>query len=369
MNIFFCYHLNKFSGWGTLSLNYISAFKKNNVIVFCNKANSQLKFKQYEVLRDPLKYLKNPFLIFIDSFKLIKIIKEIKNNSKKKISAHILVEPYVLFLIILNKFFKRKIFYCIGTYSNILTSSLKFRVIFRIISSLLTHLIFLSSYSKKMIINKIHVRKSCRILVLNPIIKLTTAITVKKKNKNKNFNIVSVGAIKERKGYHHLIEVMNILINKYKLSIILNIIGEVNERLYFENLKNKITNYKLEKNIFFTGKISDKRLDGFYKNCDVFALLSNQTGHHFEAFGIVYLEALAKGKQIIISKDSGGADIKKIDKRIFVEKPNSYMKISNFIKKIYNNKIIITPRENILIYKKSYENSVNIFNKFKNSFL
>ena len=62
-------------------------------------------------------------------------------------------------------------------------------------------------------------------------------------------------------------------------------------------------------------------------------------------------------------------NIKKIDKRIFVEKPKSYIKISNFIKNIYNNKIIITPKENILIYKKSYKKSVNIFNKFKNSLL
>ena len=178
-----------------------------------------------------------------------------------------------------------------------------------------------------------------------------------------------MGAIKERKGYHHLIEVMNILINKFGLFINLNIIGEVNEGLYFENLKNKIKHYKLEKNIFFTGKISDQKLNGFYKNCDIFALLSNRTGYHFEAYGIVYLEALAKGKQVIISKDSGGIDIKKIDKRIFVEKPKSYIKISNFIKNIYNNKIIITPKENILIYKKSYKKSVNIFNKFKNSLL
>ena len=366
MNIFFCYHLNKYSGWGTLSSNYISMFEKNNAIILCNKANLQLKFKQYEVLKDPLKYLKNPFLVLIDSFKLIKIIKEIKNNSKKEISAHILVEPYVLFLIILNIFFKKKIFYCIGTYSNILTSSLKFKIIFRIISSYFTHLIFLSSYSKKIIINKIYVKKSCKILVLNPIIKLTTAVNSKKKN---NFNIISVGAIKERKGYHHLVEVMDILINKFKLLIVLNIIGEVNEGLYFENLKNKIKNYKLENNIFFTGKISNHKLDSFYKNCDVLALLSNRTGHHFEAYGIVYLEALAKGKQVIISKDSGGIDIKKIDKRIFVEKPNSYMRISNFIKNIYNGKTIITPKENIQIYKKSYEKSVKNFNKFKNSFL
>jgi glycosyltransferase involved in cell wall biosynthesis len=366
MNIFFCYNLDKYSGWGTLAINYINKFKDQKSIIFCNKSNPQIKSKQYEILRDPLIYLKNPFLIIIDTFKLIKILKKIKKNFKEKLTAHILVEPYILFLVFISRFFKKKIFYCIGSYSNILANSFKFKFFFKRALSFTTHLIFLSAYSKKIILDKISIKKSCKIIVLNPIIKLTTSIKNSKKNK---FNILSVGAIKERKGYHHLIEVMNILINKFKLQITLNIVGEINENLYFKNLIKKVKKYKLEKNIFFYGRINNKQLNKFYECCDIFALLSNKNGYNFEGYGIVYLEALAKGKQVIISKESGGIDIKKFNKKIFTTKPNAYKNISNFIKNIYSNKKILTPIENVLIYKSIYKNNINIFNKFKKTIL
>ena len=110
MNIFFCYRLNNFSGWGTLSIHYIKKFKKNNIIVFCNKSNPQFKYKQYSILRNPISYLKNPFFIFIDTYKIIKIIKEIKKKNKQNLNAHILVEPYALLLLFANFFFKKKFF-------------------------------------------------------------------------------------------------------------------------------------------------------------------------------------------------------------------------------------------------------------------
>jgi glycosyltransferase involved in cell wall biosynthesis len=366
MNVFFCYHLDKYSGWGTLAINYINKFKDQKSIIFCNKSNPIISSKQFTILRDPLIYLKNPFLIIIDSFKLIKILKKNKKDFKEELNAHILVEPYILFLILINRFFKKKIFYCIGSYSNILANSFKFKFFFKRALSFTTHLIFLSAYSKKIILDKISIKKSCKIIVLNPIIKLTTSIKNSKKNK---FNILSVGAIKERKGYHHLIEVMNILINKFKLDITLNIAGDVNENLYFNNLLKKIEQYELRKNIFFTGMINNKQLNKLYESCNIFALLSNKNGYHFEGYGIVYLEALAKGKQIIVSKESGGIDIKKFNKKIFTTNPNAYKNISNFIKKIYYNKIILTPKENIFTYKSIYINNINIFNKFKKTIL
>ena len=366
MNVFFCYHLDKYSGWGTLAINYINKFKDQKSIIFCNKSNPIISSKQFTILRDPLIYLKNPFLIIIDSFKLIKILKKNKEDFKEELNAHILVEPYILFLILINRFFKKKIFYCIGSYSNILANSYKFKFFFKKSLLFITHLIFLSTYSKKIILDKISIKETCKIIILNPIIKLTTSV---KKNKKKKFNILSVGAIKERKGYHHLIEVMNILINKFKLQITLNIVGEINENLYFNNLVKKVKKHKLEKNIFFPEKVNNSQLSKFYECCDIFALLSNKNGYNFEGYGIVYLEALAKGKQVIISKESGGMDIKKFNKKIFTTKPNAYKNISNFIKNIYYNKKRLTPIENVLIYKNIYKNNINIFNKFKKTIL
>ena len=73
--LFFTSKLDYKSGWGTLTINYINELEKENIIVFCNKKNSNFNYQQYEILRKPLDYIKNPFLIFIDLFKIKQILK------------------------------------------------------------------------------------------------------------------------------------------------------------------------------------------------------------------------------------------------------------------------------------------------------
>ena len=100
--LFFTSRLDFKSGWGTLTINYINEFKKKDIIIFCNKKNYKLKYKQYEILRGPLEYIKNPLLIIIDYFKIKKILLRYNNY---KIYSHFPVEPYSLFLPLLSKFF------------------------------------------------------------------------------------------------------------------------------------------------------------------------------------------------------------------------------------------------------------------------
>ena len=68
-HFFFVSTLDYKSGWGTLSINYLKELDIKNVIVFCNKKNSNLKFKQIEILSKPLDYLSNPLLLFFDYLK------------------------------------------------------------------------------------------------------------------------------------------------------------------------------------------------------------------------------------------------------------------------------------------------------------
>ena len=94
--LFFTSQLDFKSGWGTLTINYINEFEKKNVIVFCNKKNSTFNYKQYEILRKPLDYIKNPFLIFIDYFKIKNILSK---YTTYKIYSHFPVEPYCQFFL------------------------------------------------------------------------------------------------------------------------------------------------------------------------------------------------------------------------------------------------------------------------------
>ena len=95
MNILFCHKLDKLSGWGTLSLNYIKFFSKDNLIILCNKKNSNLDLKQYEVLREPLEYARNPFKLILDQGIIKEILKKYSKNDN--LNVHYLVEPYIYF--------------------------------------------------------------------------------------------------------------------------------------------------------------------------------------------------------------------------------------------------------------------------------
>ena len=101
-HFFFTSRLDYKSGWGTATVNYLKEFDKNNIVVICNEKNSNHNYKQYNILHKPLEYFKNPFLILIDYFKFIKIIKKFKDH---KICSHFPVEPYSLILPLIKKFF------------------------------------------------------------------------------------------------------------------------------------------------------------------------------------------------------------------------------------------------------------------------
>ena len=95
MNILFCHKLDKLSGWGTLALNYIKFFSKDNLIILCNKKNSNLDIKQYEVLRQPLEYVRNPLKLILDQGIIKEILK--KHSKNDNLNVHYLVEPYIFF--------------------------------------------------------------------------------------------------------------------------------------------------------------------------------------------------------------------------------------------------------------------------------
>lgn len=335
-NFFFVEKLVKNTGWGTLTLNYLRKFNKKNVIIFCVKKNIQYKFKQIEILPGVLELIKNPFLVYFTFKKINKILIKFKKK-KIKLISHFTVEPYVL-LLAFEKLFYKNIYYAIGTYSTVLKNNFSTCYIFKLAIKKISNLIYFSSYTKKKLSEIIDFKKK-NSMIINPAI-------YPKKYRKYNFNkyskttIISVGMLKARKGYHNLIEVMNILINKYNQDINLFIVGKkTSDGTYFSFLSSKIKDYNLSKFIKIKTNVGAIELNKIYKKSHMFALLSEDQKDYFEGFGIVYLEALSYNLPVIFSKQTGAIDLKNIDKSLNFFNPKDFYSIAKYIKNFFKRKI------------------------------
>jgi len=116
--------------------------------------------------------------------------------------------------------------------------------------------------------------------------------------------ILSVGALKPRKGYHISIPAIAEVKKKYP-QVKYYIVGGKPPDIYLEMVKK----YGIENNVVFFENISDEKLTDLYYQSDVFLLPSiTENDNDFEGFGLVYLEASACGEPVIGAFGSGAED-------------------------------------------------------------
>lgn len=119
--------------------------------------------------------------------------------------------------------------------------------------------------------------------------------------------ILSVGALKFRKGYHVSIPAMA-EVKKHYPQIKYLIVGDQSGTNYFNELKKLVKENNLEDNVEFLSGLTDKELAELYCRCDLFLLASVNEGHSFEGFGLVYLEANACGRPALGTLGCGAED-------------------------------------------------------------
>lgn len=120
--------------------------------------------------------------------------------------------------------------------------------------------------------------------------------------------ILSVGAIKHRKGQHVSLEAFNMIKDKYPdLKYVL--VGQYDEKdIYKKSLDEQIERYGIKDRVYFFKNISDEELSVLYLNSSLFILTSVNDDNVFEGFGLVYLEAGAFSKPVIGAFGSGAED-------------------------------------------------------------
>lgn len=115
----------------------------------------------------------------------------------------------------------------------------------------------------------------------------------KKINKNK-LRLLTVGSLTKGKNQALVLQTLPKLSNKFEYRIV----GDGPE---MNNLKKLSKKLKIDQRVKFLGKLVDGKLKDEYKNSDIFVLTSTS-----EAFGLVFLEALASGLPIVTMKSLEG---------------------------------------------------------------
>ncbi len=121
--------------------------------------------------------------------------------------------------------------------------------------------------------------------------------------------ILSVGAIKERKGYHISIPAFAKISKKYSDLKYVIVGPDFKSGSYKKRLEKIIDGNNLRGRVLFLKDLSDKELVSFYENSEFFVLTPvNEMDCIFEGFGLVYLEAGLNKKAVIGVFDCGAED-------------------------------------------------------------
>jgi len=148
---------------------------------------------------------------------------------------------------------------------------------------------------------------------------------------DKDFILITACRLVKRKRIEDLIYAMNYLEERFKLIII----GEGPQKGKIENLIKKLG---IENRVILKGYVSEEEKYSLFSVSDAFIMVSD-----YEAFGIVYLEAMMAGLPVIAGDNGGTKDFIKEDNGFLVSPGDisQIVKIVNELKRDRNKKLKI----------------------------
>lgn len=118
--------------------------------------------------------------------------------------------------------------------------------------------------------------------------------------------ILFVGGVKPRKGVAELVLACASLHTHSSIPFRLDIIGAFQEeKEYIRQLRASIREHGLEDIVTLRGHVAREEVEQAYDEADLFVMLSKVDGVNFEGFGMVFLEANARGIPVIGPNGSG----------------------------------------------------------------
>jgi phosphatidyl-myo-inositol dimannoside synthase len=299
------------SGWGTYSHNAVRglAARHHEVIVLVEKKSGENFCREESVLPNPLSLLNSPVSRILTAWKIYAAVKKHKPDA-----IHVIPEPYALALPVIRMFTALPPWTMVlfGTYGVLPLTQPHTRALMEKIYLQAGGILACSNYtfgqvaaalgqySPPSVLAAVRAKTQMFRLGIDP-----PAVRTRR-DAGEVKRVVFVGEVKERKGVMELLQGFSLFKQQHDIPVQLDIVGNFREDdPYVRTLREYMNKHRLTEHAFLRGRVSNEELEEAYAGADAFAMLSKQRGAHFEGFGMVFLEANARGIPVIGSTGSG----------------------------------------------------------------
>lgn len=296
------------SGWSRYALDLGRALAQRGHEIHCVVATAIGAdwCTEHAILRDPMGYLGSSLLRRYHAWILQRRLRRIQPDV-----VHVIAEPYTLLFPLMPRGSWKEILTIHGTYSIVpLLINSRTRALAEAYYRRMDHVVAVSAFTKNTLLSRfpdLAADIAKKIDVIHNAISLDgiTADTAKRPA-DRVYHLLTVSAVKRKKGHLQALRAIRAFLGKQDARLRYDIVG--NDRIdpgFTQELLREAEVLGLQDVVRLRGKLTDAELDEAYREADLFLLPSLQEGDYFEGFGLVFLEANARGTPVI-GGDTGG---------------------------------------------------------------
>jgi len=295
------------SGWSRYALDLGRALAARGHELHCvtSKRTGATWCHEYPILRQPTSYLGSTLLCAWHARTLTKLLRSIDPDV-----VHVIAEPYALLLPFTRKRRWKEILTIHGTYSVVpLLMGYKTARLAYAYYKRMNSIIAVSNFTKTYLGNRIPPLSAIAssVTVIHNAISLSGIdADTDERPDGRPFHILSVSGVKRKKGYIQSLRAIRTFLDAHPANVVYTIIGnDAVDPGFTRELHDAIDGLSLSGAVRFRGIVSDDELDAAYREADLFLLPSLQEDDYFEGFGLVFIEANARGTPVIGGNTGG----------------------------------------------------------------
>lgn len=322
-------------GWDTLSKGIVTAISKHHDVKVLTARGTVSDVASYPVLSVlPKKYisfgLMNQLRVFFYCIK----------HFRDRDALHVLIEPFGPGAALASFFLRLPFFITLaGTYSAIprgggLRGLIK-RSLMKFMYKKAVYIATGSNRNIELIEEVMSLGNKWKFVPFG--VDLEKFKNLKSFEKNADPFILTVGAVKERKGADFVVKALSVLKDEFP-NLKYKIAGDDKAKpLFVKRLKELIQDKGLVNRVELLGRVEEEKLLEYYSECVAFVLAAQTIGGAFEGFPMVFYEAQALGAPVISTYGFGSEYVIKDGYNGFLVPQGDYLKLAAAIKKILVN--------------------------------